>query len=132
MMDFAALIERAIERELRSRLVAFLGTYKHVEFGVPRPLALDEAAMVLKCMDAFLVQDSLIDLGVAEIAGLRGRLSALARTIATEQRSREVANACFDALACIAALEARLCRALDRAEVRRVGGQLHLSASNDC
>jgi hypothetical protein len=109
MIDFATLIERAVERDLRERFVSFLGTYKHVEFGRARPLALDETTMILTCIDTFLLNHGFFDLGVAEIRSLRGRLNRLAHSPRTGSTCITVmANTCFDALACIAALESRL------------------------
>lgn len=40
-------------------------------------------------------------------------------------------DTCFDALACINALEARLCGAIDRAEVRLLRVPPHVFAAND-
>ncbi len=108
-MDFAVLIERAIERELRGDFVSFLGTYSHVEFGRARPLTLDETSLVLTCVDKFLLNHCFFDLGVAEIRGLRDRLDQLTQSPPpVSMCSTVVANTCFDALACIAALESRL------------------------
>jgi hypothetical protein len=108
-MDYVGLIERAIERELRGDFVTFLGTYSHVEFGRARPLTLDETSLVLTCMDTFLLKHSFLDLGVAETRGLRDRLKQLAQSPPTGSTcTTAMANTCFDALACIAALETRL------------------------
>jgi hypothetical protein len=116
MTDFATLIRRAVERDLRQRFIDFLSKYEHVEIGHARPLTLDEAAMALACFDHFAADSSFIHLGVVEIARLRRLLN---RVAVTPDVPREViANACFDALACITALEARLCMTLDRVEVR--------------
>lgn len=117
MTDFAALIEQAIERDLRGRFAAFLANYQHVEFGRVRALTLEEAALVLACTDRFLLVADVIDLGVAEIADLRSRLHGITQR-QTKLCEAMLANTCFDALACITALEARLCRVLDRAEIR--------------
>lgn len=120
MTDFAGLINGAIERDVRERFLAFLSAHRVVEFGRARAMTLDEMAKVLACFDGFLLDDSLLDLGVAEIRDLRSRLLQFTRPELDGVNANAVANACFDALACIAALEARLCRCLDRAEVRRV------------
>ena len=120
MTDFASLIERAIERDLRGRFLAFLSTYHLVEFGRARTMTLDEQAMVISCLDGFLVEASLLDLGVAEIRDLRGRLFQLTQPKLESVVEFAIANTCFDALACIAALEARLCCCLDRADIRRL------------
>jgi hypothetical protein len=119
MTDFAALIERAIERDLRSRFITFLASYEHVEFGRARELTLGEAALVLACTDRFLLDTNVLDLGVAGIVDLRARLHSIAQRPGTPAAAgTALANTCFDALACITALEARLCRLLDRVEVR--------------
>jgi hypothetical protein len=129
MTDFATLIEGAIERELRQRLVQFISTYEHVELGRARLLTLDEASMVLTCLDHFAMHTSVTNLGVTEIAGLRRRLDLLAREDTNDIAAQKIANTCFDALACIAALEARLRRTLDRGEARKVRQN---SPANDC
>lgn len=118
MTDFAVLIERAIERDLRRRFVQFLSAYEHVELGRRRCLTVDEAVMVLTCVDQFALHARVLDLGVAEIIGLRTRLSLLTRSENSDAPRHLIVNTCFDALACIAALEARLRKTLDRAEVR--------------
>jgi hypothetical protein len=117
MTDFAALIEHAIERDLRSRFITFLASYEHVEFGRARELTLGEAALVLACTDRFLLHTNVLNLGVAEIASLRARLQSIAERPQIPTTTA-IANTCFDALACIAALEARLCRLVDRVEIR--------------
>lgn len=127
MTDFASLIQKAIERDLRGRFLAFLGAHRLVEFGRSRALTLDEIAMVVGCLDRFHVDGRFLDLGVAEIKDLRSRLSRLAHPGQKCIAKNAVANACFDALACIAALEARLCRCLDRAQV--IGVQNSASSS---
>lgn len=121
MTDFAALIKRAVQRDLRGRLIEFLSRHRHLEFGRSRKLTIDEAAMILDCFDAFYIESSPLELGVAEISTLRHRLHQLTGRPESELSPDVVANTCFDALACIAALEARLCSALDRAEVRLAG-----------
>jgi hypothetical protein len=129
MTDFAALIEKAIEQDLRERLMNFLSRYEHVELGRARSLTFDEASLVLACVDQFYVGISAIDLGVAEIRGLRGRLEKLARAHADAHDF--VANTCFDALACITALEARLCRSRASAQAARTRALLGAVIAND-
>ena len=130
--EFAALIERAIARNTRTKLVRFLDRFNHVEFGRARALTTSEKALVLTCVDAFLLDQSATDLGVTEFRNLRVRLSSLAHNEFgfTGSEAVKVRNTCFDALACITALEARLARALDRAEVR-LQAQPPLSVAND-
>jgi hypothetical protein len=132
MMDFAGLIEQAIERDLRARFTRFLSTYAHVEFGRARNLALEEVALVLACLDAFLVDHSFIDLGVAEFHGLRDGLNRLAASASVGEPlcSSTVANVAFNALACIAALESRLSISTARAaSIRR--STAYLFPAND-
>lgn len=131
MTDFALILKQAIERDVRDRFIAFLGSYQHVESGHRRALTIDEASIVLTCVDRFMADANLLDLGVAEIAGLRARLQDLANNTATTPS--DFANTAFDALACITALEARLCRSVDRAEVRGRGVRLEpfQSCAND-
>lgn len=132
MTDFAALIERAVQRDLRGRLVEFLSRHRHLEFGRSRKLTIDEITMVLACFDAFYITSSPLELGVAEIAALRDRLHQLTGRSEREFSPDFVANTCFDALACITALKARLCSALDRAEVRTASWcALPRAAAND-
>ena len=131
MTDCAALIERAIERDLRSRFIPFLTSYQHMEFGRARTLTLDESALVLSCTDQFLLDANVLDLGVAEIANLRVRLQSIAQRPTTLPADTTVANTCFDALSCISALEARLCRMLDQVEVRRRSPSRAQLAAND-
>lgn len=116
MADFAALIEAAIEHDLRDSLISFLSTYQHMEFGRYRSLTLEEAALVIACTDRFLLTHNLLTLGAAEIPNLRKRLASIA-DCPTDASSEVVANVSFDALACITALEARLCRAIDRTDL---------------
>jgi hypothetical protein len=108
MTDFAALIEKAIEQDVRQRFARFLGEYEHVELGRRRCLTMEEAGMVLTCLDEFALHFHVLDLGVAEIKGLRTRLNLLTRASTCDISRELIVNTCFDALACIAALEARL------------------------
>lgn len=133
MTDFASLIQKAIERDLRGRFLAFLGAHRLIEFGRSRSLTLDEMSMVVACLDRFLLDAKFLDLGVAEIRDLRGRLSCLTQEDQQPIGEHDVANTCFDALACIVALEARLSCCLDRAEVRRLRWSARVPAiANDC
>jgi len=120
MTDFAALIETAVKRDLRDRFLAFLSEHRLGKFGQARSMTPDEKAMALACFDGFLIEANFLDLGVVEIRDLRSRLCQLTRPNLKNIAEFTIANTCFDALACITALEARLCRCLDRAEVRRL------------
>ncbi len=53
MTNFAALIDRAIARDTRTKLTAFLTIFEHVEFGRSRKLEPEEVALVLCGMIAF-------------------------------------------------------------------------------
>lgn len=124
MANFSMLIERAIAQDFRDKLRAFLTRYQVIELGKQRKLTLAEAALVLECIDQFLIEVSFAELGVAEITDLRNRLEQIAHA---NQQDLLARNACFDALACIAALEARLCQVLRQHElhlVRRSAEQL--------
>jgi hypothetical protein len=131
--QFAALIESAIARNTRAKLVSFLDRFNYVEFGRARALTTPDRALVLRCVDEFLLNHSAIDLGVTEFRNLRAQLSKLAHDECgfTDRDAVNVRNTCFDALACITALEARLARTLDRAEVRLQAQPTPLSVAND-
>ena len=133
MTDFAAIVANAIVRDTREKLVCFLDRFNHVEFGRTRLLTTDEKALVLRCVDRFVVEQSFTDLGVTEFHNLRRDLARFAEkeTGFTDSGVVKVRNTCFDALACITALEARLARALDRAEVRLQAQPVPLSVAND-
>jgi len=131
--DFATLVDTAIARHTRNRLAEFLSQFQYVEFGRTRPLAAWEVALVLTCIDHFLLDDSITELGTTQFRQLRARLNTIAQHEAPipEEMFTLIRNSCFDALACISALEARLCRTLDRAEVRRAIGTDMQCAEND-
>lgn len=128
--DFKALIESAIEAEVRSRLCTFLLEYQTVEFGRPRHLTLEEQTLVINCIDLFLMRTSWTNLGVVQIQSLTNRLSHLASTAQVPTLPRQIRNACFDAIACIKALEARLKGTLIRSEVYTISMRKG-SAAND-
>ena len=113
--------------------MCFLDRFNHVEFGRTRALSTDEKALILTCVDVFGLEQNVTDLGVTEFHNLRRDLARLAEkeTDFTDSEAVKVRNACFDALACISALEARLARALDRAEVRLQAQPVPLSIAND-
>ena len=109
MASFTRIISRAIATDVRDRFLSFLDRHEVLEFGVTRKLTLAEAAMVLNCVDQFLVSGRFHSLGIAEITNLRRRLALIAQGDEEELNNvLRCRNACFDALACIAALEARL------------------------
>ena len=118
--DFAGIIDTAIARHNRTSLARFLSQFQYVEFGRTRALAAWEVALVLTCVDHFLLSDSITELGTTEFRQLRARLNTIAQHEAPipEEMFTLIRNSCFDALACISALEGQLCRTLDRAEVR--------------
>ena len=118
--NFAQIIDGAIARHTRTRLAEFLSQFQYVEYGRTRALAAWEVALVLTCVDHFLLSDSITELGTTEFRQLRARLNTIAQHEAPipDGMFTLIRNSCFDALACISALEARLCRTLDRAEVR--------------
>ncbi len=114
MTNFAALIDRAIARDTRTKLTAFLTIFEHLEFGRSRRLEPEEVALVLSAVDRFLVNDSFASLEVPELDRLSRRLASIAaqEDLASSDDETRVRNACFDALACIKALEAALSRRL--------------------
>lgn len=127
--DYAALIDRAITREMRSNLAAFLTRYEHVEFGRSRQLDVEEVALVLSAVDHFMLDDSFADLGMAEFRDLAHRLGrhAAQEDLFPAEEGVRIRNACFDALVCIKALEARLSRLHYRSApelVRLCSGQI--------
>ena len=132
VIDFARIIDTAIARHTRTRLAEFLSRFQYVDFGRTRGLTALEVGLVLACVDQFLLSDSITELGRTEFRQLRARLNKIAQHEAPipNEMITLIRNSCFDALACIRALEARLCRTLDRAEVRRVGSERHC-ATND-
>ena len=131
--DFAGIIDTAIARHTRTRLAEFLSQFQYVECGHIRPLAAWEVALVLTCLDHFLLSDSITELGTTEFRTLRTRLNSISQHDAPipNDMVTQIRNSCFDALACISALEARLCRTLDRAEVRRRIGLRSQFPAND-
>ena len=131
--DFATLIDTTIARHTRNRLAEFLSQFQYVEFGRTRALAAWEVVLVLTCIDHFLLSDSITELGTTEFRNLRTRLNSIAQHEAPipNEMITLVRNSCFDALAYISALEARLCRTLDRAEVRGRMGSEKQCATND-
>ena len=132
LVDFEDLIKKAIERDVRERFLYFLANHQLLEFGRTRAMTLDEKAMVLSCFDKFAAEAHFLDLGVARIEDLRTRLASLAQAKHKGRDRESVANACFDALACIAALEARLSRSIDRSEVPRLQWRSQMRApAND-
>lgn len=117
MTNFAILIEHAIAHDFRDKLLAYLSQHQVIELGGQRNLTLAEASLILNCVDQFFISTSFADLGVAEITNLQNRLQQIAHD---NQRCPLVRNASFDALACIAALEAQLCQTLMQYEMRSV------------
>jgi hypothetical protein len=118
MTDFAAVIDRAIASDTRAKLGAFLTGFEHLEFGQPRKLDAAEVALVLTATDRFLVEDRLFSLDLPEVRRLTEQLSAIAdQDLTASAETRRIKNMCFDALACIKALEAQLSLARYRASV---------------
>jgi hypothetical protein len=133
MTDFAALLDRVIAREIRGHLTQFLTSYEHVEFGRARPLDVLEIALVLTALDSFLMEDSLTSLEVPDIRRLHLRLRQIAGhegTFGADEACR-ARNACFDALACLKALEARLSSQLHKAAILRRTCRSPPAAAND-
>jgi hypothetical protein len=120
MPDFAALIDGAITSAIRRKLASFLATnFQHVEFGRARRLDAEEVMLVLSAVDHFLVNDSLTRLRAPDLDKLVERLAAIAaqEDALADENGTSIRNACFDALACIRALEAALSCRVHRAVV---------------
>jgi hypothetical protein len=128
MANFAMLIECAIAHHFRDKLLAFLSQHQVVELGRQRKLTLAEASLVLTCIDQFFTSTSFADLGVAEITNLQKRLEQIAHD---DQQELSVRSASFDALACIAALEARFCQALKQHELRSINQAANQRPANE-
>lgn len=124
MSNFAQLIDRAIASDIRSRLIRFLSRYQVLDLGKRRKLTLAESTLVLNCVDQFLMTGSFTDLGIAEIRSLRRRLKHIAHGDRSYLNNETIVrNACFDAMACNAALEARLLVLSAQARLGRAGEQ---------
>jgi hypothetical protein len=120
MPDFAALIDGAITGAMRRRLASFLATdFQHVEFGRARKLDAEEVVLVLSAVDHFLLNDSLTGLCAPDLDKLVERLAAIAaqEDALADENGKSIRNACFDALACIRALEAALSRRAHEAAI---------------
>jgi hypothetical protein len=131
--DFGALIDKRISRDTRSSLARFLTHYEHLEFGRVRNLDQEEIALVLSAMDQFLLSHGLTGLGLPELEALTKRLGdcAAQQNPACDGDMVYLQNTCFDALACIKVLEARLSRASDREEIIRARPEVLPKAAND-
>lgn len=108
-----AVIDRAIRGDTLRNLAIFLLDYEHLEGGDRRRLCASEAALIQSVVEDFLTDDSSADVGVADISGLCDRLATYAAQEEMLPRIDEMRNDCFNALACIKALEARLARQLE-------------------
>jgi hypothetical protein len=104
--------------------------HEHLEAGERRRLDAVEIATVLSVFDHFHLAHSLTRLGVAEFENLRQRLACciIREDLLGGNDGTEVRNACFDALACIRALEGRLMGSLATARAR---GLLPSAPAND-
>lgn len=133
MSDFADLIDGVIARQTRSNLVGFLARYKHIEFGRERALDASEIAVILTVIDRFLLDDSFAALGFAEFKNLTGKLASIAGMNDGQIALRPslVRNACFDAMTCIKALEARLSKDVDRQQIGQLRGPVRHVGAND-
>jgi len=123
--DFDAIIEGAIDRKIRENLTLFLWSYDLDEDGEYRRLLPDEVRLIRSAVDAFLADNSFANLGVVEFRDLGRRLAAFAandRDFIGEDATR-MRNTCFDAMACIKALEARLAKEVYANEVLRNGSR---------
>lgn len=108
MPDFVAIIERGIASRRQSHFRHFLMDYERQEGGATRPLKEDEIALIKDVVESFIVADQGPALGVAEIDRLCDHLAAYAAQEEMFLNDRKIRRDCFDAVACIKALEARL------------------------
>lgn len=122
MTDFAAMIDRVIERQTRGRLARFVASYEHVEFGRKRKLDAEEIALVLVIIDTFLCNDSVTTPAGSELNALCQRLGmhAAQEDVFPCPEGVGIRNACFDALNCVRTLEARVAGLVDQHAARRV------------
>lgn len=128
--DFVALIDGVIDRQVREELTKFLWRYEHEGGGEFRKLRPSEVRLIRSAIDGFLADRSVAKLGMAEFQHLEERLSAFA---AAEQDfvgedALRIRNACFDAMVCIKALEARLAKEFDANMEEREGRATNLSS----
>ena len=130
--DFANLIDKVIAREMRTNLSTFLQRYRVVEYGFSRVLNLEEIALILRVIDDFMLDDRALNVGFTEFDALHQRLALHANggEGASAEEETAMRNACFDALACIKALEARLGAALSRIQIPR-GAAPSSTVAND-
>jgi hypothetical protein len=107
--DFSKLISEAITGNLREHLRHLLLSYEHNEFGAARTLRTDEISLILSVFDHLATEFAFNELGVAEFTDLIERLCEFAddETLTSPDQLR-LRNACFDAVACIRALQSRL------------------------
>ena len=133
MTDFADLIEGVLARQTRANLVDFLDKYELVEFGHKRQLDTGETTMILTALDRFLLDDSFAELGFTEFADLTGNLASVASMNDGQigQRCDLIRRSSFDAMVSLKAFEARLCRGVDRAQIRDDRRHQHTSFAND-
>ena len=125
MTDFAALIDRVIANDIRSQLEIFLKEYQFTEAGRTRRLVPHEAALITDAVDAFLLGDSMAAVVSPEITDVCNRLSRVAEReeLGDDEEGILIRNACFDAMACIKVLRARLIRQADQAAIQRSRSQ---------
>ena len=111
--NYGAVIDRAIRQDTLRNLAIFLIDYEHVEGGDRRKLCASETALIQSVVEDFLTDDSSAEVGVVEVRGLCERLASYAAQEEMLPRLEEMRNDCFNALACVKALEARLARQRD-------------------
>lgn len=114
-VDFAALIDGVIERRIRTNFTLFLWNYMFETDGDLRRLTPSEVRLIRSATDGFLSDNSFAPLGMTEFPNLCTRLAefAAAETDYVGDDAVCIRNACFDAMTCIKALEARLAKEVD-------------------
>ena len=119
MTDFSALIDRAISQETQSNIATFLACYQLTDGGGIRKLRRAEVALIAATMDAFLSDNRIADRVLTEVVSLCSRLNEIAakESLAATPEGTRIRNVCFDALACIKALEVCVLRQADRSAI---------------
>jgi hypothetical protein len=114
--NFSDLIDRALVGNDLLNFRTFLLQYERSEVAGSRPLSPLEKELVTDAFESFLITPGAMKLGVTEFQGLLERLTAYAAQEEMFSRIDEMRNDCFNALACIKALEARLVRQIAATE----------------
>lgn len=105
--DYSAIIDRGIKARVRHELAHFLVDFEISDDGVERQLTGAELALVKSVLESFFMHGELISLGLNEVDCLTERLSRHAGEPELFPIPHRLRNDCFDAAACIRALEVK-------------------------